>query len=259
MKIHPIASTVSDNWFYLVTDGPDAMLVDPIDAKAAVAAYEASGAENVFVFTTHGHPDHVGGNDEVKKALGCEIVGSAHGSLFPKNYDRTVSEGDTLTVGGTTFELIHAPGHTDGHLVAYTPGHLISGDIYFVGGSGHCKWGGEPGELHRTFTQRLAHIPDDTNFYPGHDYAQHNLAFCIEIEPNNAEAKAFADKIRQHTRDDGPVLTTLGHERSYNPFHRSEEPALQAYLFETHPNRDAATTDPGERTFRIVRGLRDHY
>lgn len=259
MKIQAIASTISDNWTYLVVDGDHAMLVDPIDADAAIAAYRASGASQVFVFTTHGHPDHVGGNAAVKAALGCQVYGTAHAGMFDHPYDVKLGHGDTLQLGDTSFEILHVPGHTDGHIVAYTPGHLISGDIYFVGGSGHCKFGGDPGELHRTFTQRLGGLPDDTRFYPGHDYAAHNLRFCLEVEPDNAGASVLLKRLDGHTRADGPVLTTLGEERAYNPFHRSESAALQAYLFERYPSSHADVADPGERAFRIVRSLRDTF
>lgn len=259
MRITPLASTFTDNWMYLVVDGDQAMLVDPIDADVAVAAARDSGAREVFVFCTHGHPDHVGGNASVKAALGCPVVGSSHSTRFAQPYDRFLSHGDTLSVGDTTFDIIHAPGHVDGHIVAHTPGHLISGDVYFVGGAGHCKLGGEPGELHRTFTERLAAIPDDTVFYPGHDYAQRNLAFCLDVEPHNAGAAERQARWSAHTRADGPVLTTLGEERAYNPFHRTKDPVLQSHLFGRYPNREAKVADPSERAFRIVRGLRDTY
>ena len=66
MRIEALTSTITDNFFYMIVDGVDAVLVDPIDAPLAIDAARQSGAERVRIFTTHGHPDHVGGNAEVK-------------------------------------------------------------------------------------------------------------------------------------------------------------------------------------------------
>lgn len=226
MQIEWIASTISDNFFYLVHDAGEGLLVDPFDARAGVAAVRAAGLERVRVFTTHGHPDHAGGNARVKEELGCEVIASEHASVFRVDADTYVREGDTLQVGAVRFEIRHAPGHTDGHVVAYTPGHLLSGDVYFVGGAGHCKFGGDPDALYRTFAERLADLPDDTMFYPGHDYAEKNARFCLSIEPENAGAHALLAAAQSRSRADGPLLKTLGEERAYNPFHRTGEGAL---------------------------------
>lgn len=254
MEIRALASTISDNFFYLVLDDGDALLIDPFDARLAIETVRDLAPDRVRVFTTHGHPDHCGGNAMVKEALGCEVIASAHASMFPVEADRQLRDGDELTVGATTWQVRWAPGHTDGHLALHHEGHLISGDVYFVGGSGHCKFGGDPDELYRTFAERLADVPDDTTFYPGHDYAARNLEFCLSVEPDNAGAAAFATRLEGHTRADGPVLTTLGHERSYNPFHRAGDPELQQRL------RDLELDVTDARTaFKAVRALRDRF
>ncbi len=48
---------------------------------------------------------------------------------------------------------------------------LISGDTLFVQGCGRVDLpGGDPEEMYRTLTGRLAALPEDTVLYPGHDY-----------------------------------------------------------------------------------------
>ena len=252
MRIDWIASTISDNFFYLVRDGDAGLLVDPFDARAALAAVEAHGLRDVRVFTTHGHPDHAGGNGAVKDALGCEVIAADHASTFRVDADTYVRDGDTLTVGETRFELRFAPGHTDGHIVAYTPGHLISGDVFFVGGAGHCKFGGDANELYRTFHERLSDLPDETIFYPGHDYAEKNARFCLSVEPGNAGAAALLSEAQGRTREDGPLLKTLGAERAYNPFFRPTDAGLLARLGAL----ETGAHDP-RSAFVAVRALRD--
>ncbi len=260
MKITPLASSFTDNFMYLVVDGDEALLVDPIDAETAVDAARASGAKRFSVVATHGHQDHVAGNAQVKAALGARVLASSRAESFPTPHDVALEDCDSLLVGTTAFDVIHAPGHTDGHIALYTPGHLISGDILFVAGVGNCRFGGDPGVLFRTIRERLGPLPDDTVFYPGHDYARKNLEFILSIEPANARAAELLDEVRGWSRSDGPYLTTLGTERAYNPFFRAGDPALAAAL-EPHgasvelPDVD----DPAEQAFRTVRALRDRF
>lgn len=260
MRIEGLASTVSDNFFWLVVEGQDALLVDPIDAALAIDAVRALAPARVRVVTTHGHPDHAGGNAEVASALSAQVLAPAEAETFPVARDVGLRDGDTVTVGTTLFKVRRTPGHTDCHIVLHAPGHLISGDVLFVAGAGNCRFGGDPGEHYRTCLERLADVPDGTVFYPGHDYALRNLAFCLDVEPDNAGALERRARWSDWQRADGPILSTLGEERSYNPFLRVREPGLQARMRERCPEIMATwASDPAEGAFRALRHLRDSF
>jgi len=260
VRVHPIASTVSDNFFYLVTDGDDALLVDPIDPEAAVRAISSAGAARVRILTTHGHPDHVGGNAEVVSQLGCEVIASRHARTFPVEADTFVGDGDVVQLGASSLTVRHAPGHTDGHIVLHDADHLISGDVFFVAGAGNCRFGGDPRELFATFYKRLADLPAHMTFYPGHDYAVKNLEFIQSVEPSRPPPPARVATAHERSRADGPVLTTLGEERMYNPFHRAYDAQLQRVLEDGYVDAmDTSIADPAERTFCALRALRDRF
>jgi glyoxylase-like metal-dependent hydrolase (beta-lactamase superfamily II) len=77
-----------------------------------------------------------------------------------------------VTVGSVPVELIHTPGHTPGSQCFLVAGRLIAGDTLFLQGCGRTDLpGGDPAEMYRSLTQRLAKIPDDTVLFPGHAYA----------------------------------------------------------------------------------------
>lgn len=265
MQVRPLASTVSDNWMYLVVDGDDAVLVDPIDAPVAVAAVVEAGARSVRIVTTHGHHDHAGGNAEVVRllreehGLSCPVLAPARASNFPVPHDEGLNDEGELRIGATTWRTFHAPGHTDCHFVLYSPGHLVSGDVIFVAGVGNCRFGGDPGRLYDIVARKLPGLPADTVFYPGHDYAEKNLRFALELDPDNAAARAKAESVAGHTRADGPVLATLGEEQRYNPFFRVSDREFRDAVLARHPDLETECTDPGERAFRILRGLRDAF
>lgn len=261
MEVIPVASTVSDNFMYLVVEGDHCLLVDPIDSDVAVAAARATGATTFEVFTTHGHPDHAAGNAAVKEALSCTVIGSEYETGFDWKYDRLVKNEETIEIGDGNGLAFHLPGHTPGHMVLFAGHkHLLSGDVIFVGGAGNCRFGGDPGRLFETFRDELPKGPDRVTFYPGHDYAQRNWEFILSVEPDNTRAAELLEEHSSHTREDGPILHTVGDERAYNPFFRViHEEALQTHLLERYPEMEVGVEDPAERGFRILRSLRDQF
>lgn len=260
VKVTPLASTVSDNFFYALQAGEEALLVDPIDADVALKWVEHSGVQNVRILVTHGHPDHVGGNDAVVAALGASVLAPAEAAMFPVAHDVGLRHGDTITLGEARLEALHAPGHTDDHLVYLVGDLLISGDVYFTGGVGHCKFGGEVGELYRTVHERLGRLPDATVLHPGHEYAMKNSAFALHVLPGDEAVQAFAARAGQWTRADGPWCATLGQERTYNLFLRVDEPLVQQAVARSGPSVEGGEAlSPAERTFRALRAWRDTF
>lgn len=262
MQIEVLESTVSDNFFYLVHDQGVGVLIDPIDAKTAIAAVESTGVKLAWVVNTHFHPDHTGGNDAVfarfQDAKLCagpdhELIGGT------RSVDHVVTDGEVWTVGELAFDVLETPGHTAGHVALRAGDHLFSGDTIFVGGAGHCRFGGDPGALYRTFRDVLASLPDDIVFYPGHDYARRNIEFALSIEPDRAATRAMLARVDAH--DSRPFLASLGMERAYNPFFRAHEPALREALQGGHgalfDEQRALSEDDDEATFRTVRALRN--
>ncbi len=80
--------------------------------------------------------------------------------------------GDVVTVGSVPITLVHTPGHTPGSQCFLIDGRLVAGDTLFLDGCGRTDLpGGDPDEMYRSLTQRLAAVPDDTMLYPGHQYS----------------------------------------------------------------------------------------
>ena len=127
------------------------------------------------VVTTHGHWDHHRALPQVVEATQAEtIAGAADADQLPVKVDRTVGDGDTVTVGRSSLEVIHLVGHTPGSIALLyddphgTP-HLFTGDSLFPGGVGK-TWSPEDfasliDDVENKIFKRL---PDETWFYPGH-------------------------------------------------------------------------------------------
>jgi len=170
---------------YVVSDGDEAIVIDPGDAAPELLAY-LSTLKVTLVVNTHGHCDHCGGNAGVVAATGAPLAihradvplletlehqGRMFGVPFPPSPvpDRFLEAGQVIKVGETQFEVRHAPGHSPGHVVLVTEGVAFVGDVLFEGSIGRTDLpGGDYGELIRSIHSQLLTLPDDTVVYSGH-------------------------------------------------------------------------------------------
>jgi len=243
-----------DNYTYLLAEGADAALVDPGDPEVALALAAAHGARPRWILHTHGHPDHTGGTDAVRARTGARVLGhSADARWFAPEED--LAGRADLALGALRLRVVAAPGHTPGSVLLVAAGHLLTGDTLFWGGSGNCRHGGDPAVLATSFLGAIATLDGALRVEPGHDYAEANLPFALDLEPGNAAARARLDAVRA-ARAAGrePEAWTLAQERSVNPFLRVDAPAVRAAL----AGRAALPGDaPAAEAFVALRRLRD--
>ncbi len=164
----------------LVDPGGDLDLLKQAVAKAGVTL------EKLLV--THGHLDHCGQTGILAKELGLPIEGpqeedrfwiaqldddgkrwGMHAETFEPT--RWLEQGDTVTVGDLTLDVIHCPGHTPGHIVFYhAPSRFaIVGDVLFQGSIGRTDFPrGNHQDLIDSITKRLWPLGEDVTFVPGH-------------------------------------------------------------------------------------------
>jgi hypothetical protein len=124
---------LSDNYGFLLHDpaSGETVCIDTPDAEDYLEQAALKGWRITQIWNTHWHPDHAGGNAAIKSATGCTITAPAGDAAKIAGIDRTVSQGDSVTLGGYTGHVLDVGGHTLGH-VAY---HMPEGDMVFVGDS----------------------------------------------------------------------------------------------------------------------------
>jgi hydroxyacylglutathione hydrolase len=241
-----------DNYTYLLAEGGDAALVDPGDPDVALALAAAHGARPRFVLHTHGHGDHTGGTAEVVRRTGARVHGhGADASWYEPDVD--VAGQRALSLGALSLAVHHVPGHTPGSVLYAWRGLLFTGDTLFWGGAGNCKHGGDPERLARSFVDVIAGLDGALVVHPGHEYAEANLPFALDLEPANEAARAQLEAARAARAGGGePAPTTLAGERAANPFLRAD--ALRPAL----ARRGVAAND-AVAAFVAIRGLKDRW
>jgi hydroxyacylglutathione hydrolase len=156
---------------YLIADeaAGKAALVDP-SAELERVAFEVSRRflKLEYVFNTHSHTDHTGGNTYFKK-FGAKVV--AHESA-PTHPDLTVRHGDILKVGAISVSVLHTPGHRFDSICLIAGGNLYTGDTLYLGSCGRTDLpGGDSAAMHHTLMTIIRPLPDGLEVMPGHNYA----------------------------------------------------------------------------------------
>ncbi|MEQ1688188.1 MAG: hydroxyacylglutathione hydrolase [Sphingopyxis sp.] len=216
---------LSDNYIWLVHDAMsgETMVVDPAEAAPVLAEAEARGWRITQVWNTHWHPDHVGGNEAIKAASGCKITGPGAENYPIPGIDRSVTEGDSVSLGTVTATVIDVPAHTAGHIAYHLPTEdaLFVGDTLFAMGCGRLF----EGTAQQMFAnmRKLEALPEATRVYCAHEYTQSNGRYALVAEPDNAALIArMADVDAKRSRGEPTVPTTIGLERATNPFMRAQ-------------------------------------
>ncbi|MBE0575444.1 MAG: MBL fold metallo-hydrolase [Desulfuromonadales bacterium] len=174
----PVAG--ADNFSYLVIcpQTGKALGIDPgMSPESMLSVIRSRDLTLVILANTHGHRDHIAGNDEILKATGAKLAAN---TLDVPRVDIALNEGSQLQIGEIMVNVLHTPGHTPGSLVFNPPGALISGDTLFVTRCGRADFpGSDPAALYHSLL-RLAAFPPETKVFPGHDYGpkpQSTIAF----------------------------------------------------------------------------------
>mgnify|MGYP000998083210 CR=1 FL=1 len=168
-----------------------AAVVDPGgDLDEVLGAVEEEQLEVERILVTHGHVDHAAGTAELAQRLGVPVEGPHPDDAFwieqlaqqaqafgfgapaePFVPTRWLHQGDTVTVGEVTLEVLHCPGHTPGHVVFFSRADRIAlvGDVLFAGSIGRTDFPrGNHADLIRSIRTRLFPLGDDVRFVPGH-------------------------------------------------------------------------------------------
>jgi hydroxyacylglutathione hydrolase len=161
-----------DNFSYIIADDTtrEAAVVDSsYNAGEITRLIKAENLKLKYIINTHGHSDHISGNQELRSISSAKIV--AH-TLSRINPDIKVNDGDTLNIDTIQVKVIHTPGHTpDSICLLVNNQKLLTGDTLFVGECGRTDLpGGNSKSMYNSLFHKLLKLNDNIKVYPGHDY-----------------------------------------------------------------------------------------
>jgi len=199
---------------YVVSD-PDtksAAVIDPVlgyfaesgrtdksGAREIIEYLQSEGLSLEWILETHAHADHLTAAQFLKSEVGgqigigrgiCEVQAhfakvfnlQASFSADGRQFDRLLSDGDSIPIGNLKVTVLDTPGHTNDSVT------YIVGDAAFVGdslfmydyGTARCDFpGGDAGLLYESI-QKLFSLPDETRLFMCHDYPPEGRDLCFE-------------------------------------------------------------------------------
>ena len=164
----------------------EGVVIDPgEEADRILEAAEKSKISIKHIIATHGHYDHLGAVNELKKRTGADFIINKKDVFFAENpavngsaffgdgtvkaaADKYVSEGDIIKVNGLEFKVINTPGHTPGGICLLSGKHLFSGDTLFNGSIGRTDFPKADQRDMLSSLAKLMELEDDTRVHPGH-------------------------------------------------------------------------------------------
>lgn len=245
---------LTDNYIYLVHDpvSHETAVIDPAIAQPVLDALEEKGWQLNYIFNTHHHSDHVGGNLQIKQQTGCKIIAAhADWDRIP-GIDQGVGEGDIVSLGQHKARVIATPGHTRAHIVFHftEDNILFCGDTLFVMGCGRL-FEGTAEQLWYSL-QKLKVLPKETLVYCTHEYTQTNGRFAMTVEPENQQLQQKIIEVnRLRSKNLPTVPTTIAEELATNPFFREDSVELQKAI--------AMTNGKPMEVFAKTRRLKDGF
>ncbi len=163
----------SSTYTYLLADGNEAVLIDPVfeQAQRDAALISELGLRLVDTLETHVHADHITGawlhHHRQGSRIGVALSSQATGA------DRYLEHGDHVKFGRRHLQVRATPGHTNGCLsfVLDDESMAFTGDCLLIRGSGRTDFqqGDARTMFHSVHTQLMT-LPDACLLYPGHDY-----------------------------------------------------------------------------------------
>lgn len=166
---------------YLLKENGHVLIIDPASSPNRILSHLEEHETVDGILLTHGHFDHIGAADALKKKLHCPIYLHCFDERLAKDpsldrFGTDISvkspvlhyQDGMMKIGSFELNIEHTPGHTDGSVCIGYKHHLFTGDTLFQCSVGRTDlYSGSESKLKQSLALLTRHHPD-TLIYPGH-------------------------------------------------------------------------------------------
>jgi len=185
MQLIPRVLGIMSSNCYILRNEEEAVVIDP-GGNPELIYPDIGRRKLLYIIDTHGHYDHIGGNNALKARYDTKLVVGKHDYTMLLNPqlnlsvmvdspyisvapDRLLEDGDSLPFDGGDLQIIHTPGHTVGSICIKTGDMLFAGDTLFYHSVGRTDLPtGSAEDLKASILQKLYVLPDETKVFTGH-------------------------------------------------------------------------------------------
>ncbi len=175
-------------YLYACPETLEAVIIDPGDeAPRILERIQKLAFIPRYIINTHGHIDHICAIDEISTVYPVplaihpedvylytdELSARSHGRVPPlvkRRPDLLLQDGDTISFGTLTLEVVHTPGHTPGGVCLLSrPYCIFSGDTLFRRSIGRTDFpGGNYAQIVASIREKLYALDEELVVFPGH-------------------------------------------------------------------------------------------
>ena len=187
-----------DNYSYILTDKSSGIsaIIDPSEANPIIKKCEELNIKPQYILNTHHHFDHTDGNLELAQKYNAKIFCNFKDKHRIDGAQIFLNDGDEFTLGESKAKIIDVSAHTQGHILYYfeKDKSLFTGDTLF----NLCIGGLFEGTAEQMFNalSKIKSLPDDTLFYPGHEYTFSAANFAYQYNQGNENIIKYLTKAK---------------------------------------------------------------
>ena len=176
-----------NNYILFDEESKEAVLIDAGgDFQETKSALDEMDATLKYILNTHGHMDHIAGDEELRKHYNVPIYLHKDDKILLTAFKESlrmfdmpdyedpqnitfIEDGQIFKIGNKEIKTIHTPGHSKGGVAYLIDDMLFSGDSLFFESIGRTDlYGGDYNQLIKSIKEKLFILPDSTKVYPGH-------------------------------------------------------------------------------------------
>ena len=186
LKIFTVGPMEANCYILYNPDKKEGLIIDPgAEGARLIKFIEQEKICINYIINTHGHPDHIGANRQIKEYTNAPILiheydapmltrsGSVLSLIFPLESsspaaDTFVKDGDLIECEGMKLKVLHTPGHTPGGISLLLDDAIFTGDTLFSGSVGRFDLPGGSEEVLLNSIKKILSLDENLIIYPGH-------------------------------------------------------------------------------------------
>ena len=186
LKIFTVGPMEANCYILYNPDKKEGLIIDPgAEGARLIKFIEQEKICINYIINTHGHPDHIGANCQIKEYTNAPILiheydapmltrsGSVLSLIFPLESsspaaDTFVKDGDLIECAEMKLKVLHTPGHTPGGISLLLDDAIFTGDTLFSGSVGRFDLPGGSEEVLLNSIKKILSLDENLIIYPGH-------------------------------------------------------------------------------------------
>lgn len=186
LKIFTVGPMEANCYILYNPDKKEGLIIDPgAEGARLIKFIEQEKICINYIINTHGHPDHIGANRQIKEYTNAPILihqydapmltrsGSVLSLIFPLESsspaaDTFIKDGDLIECAGMKLKVLHTPGHTPGGISLLIDDSIFTGDTLFSGSVGRFDLPGGSEEVLLNSIKKILSLDENLIIYPGH-------------------------------------------------------------------------------------------